>query len=286
MTIFNPQANQWLGSLAAASSLVKAIAFLIAWAIVWLPVAILLARRLKWHPAKPLTAEQKLPILASLYLIAPLIVWGAAGVEGASFQDYGLDWQPTIFVSLALGLGLGICGLVVIFAVEWLLGWIQWHPENGQRLWLVSLPLLGLGLWVGITEELIFRGFFINELQQDYFIWVAAGISSVIFALLHLVWEQKETIPQLPGLWLMGMVLVGARLVDGGSLGLAWGLHAGWIWGLSSLAEAKLMSYTGKGSVWMTGLGEQPLAGISGILCLLGTGAVLWLFSNLVMTTL
>ena len=74
----------------------------------------------------------------------------------------------------------------------------------------------------------------------------------------------------------MGIVLLGARLADGGSLALAIGLHSGWIWGLSCLEEAQLISYTSKSSVWMTGGEKQPLAGISGIVCLLGTGAVLW----------
>ncbi|NES83825.1 MAG: CPBP family intramembrane metalloprotease [Moorea sp. SIO2B7] len=280
MTIFNLQANQWLSSLIAAAAVVKLLVFFVTWAVLWLPISIPLAKRLKWHPAKPSTVKQKLPLLASLYLVVPLIIWVVTEVEGLSFADYGLEWQPHIFGSLLLGLGLGIVGLLLVFGIESLLGWIQWHPENRQRLWSILLPILGLGLWVGITEELIFRGFLINELQQDYFIWIAAAISSVIFALLHLIWEQKETIPQLPGLWLMGMVLVGARLADGGSLGLAWGLHAGWIWGLSCLDSAELISYTGKGSEWFTGLGKQPLAGLAGILCLLATGAVLWLFSN------
>jgi membrane protease YdiL (CAAX protease family) len=151
--------------------------------------------------------------------------------------------------------------------------------ENLQRLGQLLLPILFLGLWIGVTEELIFRGFLLNTLRQDYSVWVAAAISSVIFALLHLIWEQQNTLPQLPGLWLMGMVLVLARWADGGSLGLAWGLHAGWIWGLTCLDSAELISYTGKGSVWMTGLGKKPLAGIAGIICLLITGILLqWLF--------
>ncbi|HAJ62065.1 MAG TPA: CPBP family intramembrane metalloprotease domain-containing protein, partial [Cyanobacteria bacterium UBA8543] len=106
---------------------------------------------------------------------------------------------------------------------------------------------------------------------------VAAAISSVIFALLHLIWDRQDTLPQLPGLWLMGMVLVLARWVDDGSLGLAWGLHAGWICGLTCLDSAELISYTGKGPVWMIGFREQPLAGVAGLLCLLGVGAVLLL---------
>lgn len=273
------QIEQWLSYLIAANSIIKAIAFFLAWLIIWLPVAIPLAIFLKWHPAKSLTVQQKLPLLASLYLIAPLIVWGAAKIEGASFAEYGLVWQPSLFISLTLGLALGIAGLAVIFSLESWLGWIQWQKQNLHQLRSILLPILGLGLWVGITEELVFRGFLLDNLNKNYFIAIAAAISSFIFALLHLIWEQKETVPQLPGLWLMGMVLVGAVLVDDGNLGLAWGIHAAWIWGLSCLDSAQLIEYTGKGADWLTGLGKQPLAGVAGIVCLLGTGLTLWLFS-------
>ena len=105
---------------------------------------------------------------------------------------------------------------------------------------------------------------------------MAAAVSSLIFALLHLVWEQQETLPQLPGLWLMGMVLVLARVCDDGNLGLAWGLHAGWIWAIASLDTTRVIRYTGIVPAWMTGLGEKPLAGAAGIFCLLGTGILIW----------
>jgi hypothetical protein len=272
-----PQIDRWLSYLIAANSLIKAIAFFLAWLIIWLPIAIPLAIFLKWHPSKSLTVQQKLPMLASLYSIAPFLVWGSAKIEAVSFAEYGLSLKSSFFISLALGLALGIASLAVVFLLEYWLGWLQWQNQNWHRLLSISLPILLLGLWIGITEELVFRGFLLDELTQDYFIWIAAAISSCIFALLHLIWERKETLPQVPGLWLMGMILVGAVLVDRGSLGLASGIHAGWIWGLSCLDSAQLIEYTGKGSDWFTGLGKQPLAGVAGILCLLGTGLTLWL---------
>ncbi|HBB30461.1 MAG TPA: CPBP family intramembrane metalloprotease domain-containing protein [Cyanobacteria bacterium UBA8803] len=277
MPMFERAANQWLLSLMSANALVKVAVFFTAWAALWLPLAVPIGLLLKWRPFKPLAAEQKLPLLAVLYLIAPLILWGATWVDRVSFSDYGLAWEFKLWQSLGLGLVLGILSLAIVFALEWAIGWVEWQGTNWQRLLKVWLPVLGLGLLVGIAEELIFRGFLVNELQQDYSIAVAAAISSVIFALLHLIWEQQDTLPQLPGLWLMGMVLVLARLVDGGSLGLPWGLHAGWIWGLTCLESAQLISYTGKGPIWMTGWRENPLAGVAGFVCLLGVGFLLLL---------
>ncbi|HEY9606782.1 MAG TPA: type II CAAX endopeptidase family protein [Allocoleopsis sp.] len=275
MAIFDWAANQGLVFLKTSSSLMKVVAFFIAWAALWLPLAIPIATLVKWRPPNPLALKQKLPLVASLYLIAPLVVWGASWVDGVSFADYGLDWELKVLLSLVKGLGLGILSLLTLFIGQWILGWLDWHVENFQRLGRSLLPVLLLALWIALTEELVFRGFLITELQQSYSLWLAAVLSSIIFALLHLIWEQKDTLPQLPGLGLMGLILVLARWVDSGSLGLAWGLHAGWIWGLACLDAAELISYTGKSQTWITGLGEKPLAGLAGFLCLLGVGALL-----------
>ncbi|HEY9729477.1 MAG TPA: CPBP family intramembrane glutamic endopeptidase [Chroococcales cyanobacterium] len=276
MAIFDWAANQGLVFLKTSNSLMKVVAFFIAWAALWLPLAIPIATLVKCRPPKPLALEQKLPLVASLYLIAPLVVWGASWVDGVSFADYGLGWELTVLLSLGKGLGLGILSLLALFIGQWILGWLDWHLENFHRLGQSLLPVLLLALWISLTEELVFRGFLITELQQNYSLWIAAVLSSIIFALLHLIWEQKNTLPQLPGLGLMGLVLVLARWADSGSLGLAWGLHASWIWGLACLDAAELISYTGKSQTWITGLGEKPLAGLAGFLCLLGVGALLF----------
>lgn len=268
------QLQSWISLLPTLSGTVKVCFFLLTWVILWLPLAWPVARKIGWQPFDPLTASQKLPLVASLYITIPFLVWLMIHLEGTSLLDYGLSWQPTFLISLLWGIGLGIVGLGIVFSLEGGLGWLVWHRKNLPRLVKLALPLLGLGIWVGITEELIFRGILLNLLQEDYSLTVAAVISSGIFALLHLLWERQETSPQLPGLWLMGMVLVWARIVDGGSLGLASGLHAGWVWGLSSLDAAELITYTYQAPTWVIGWGKQPLAGIAGILCLLGTGLV------------
>ncbi|MEM9540882.1 MAG: CPBP family intramembrane glutamic endopeptidase [Cyanobacteria bacterium P01_E01_bin.42] len=264
--------NALANALINAEGWSLAIAFFVIWAIAWLPIAFPLAIRLKWRPSQPLTPGQKLPLVASLYALAPLILWGLISIRGESFRDCGLILQPQFFVSLGVGVGWGILGLAAVFALESRLGWMQWHRENLPRFGKLLIPILALALWIAIVEEAIFRGFLFNVLARGGGLWAGVVFSSLIFALSHLLWETKDTLPQLPGLGLMGGVLLLARWVDDGSLGLAWGLHAGWIWGLTALDSAALMSYAPDAPHWFIGLRQKPLAGLAGIACLLLTG--------------
>ena len=258
------------------STLPIVIAFFLAWASCWLPLAIFCAIAIDWRPPQPLATQQKLPLLASLYLIAPLVLWQASHLLNKSISDYGLVWNLQLISSFWTGLILAVLGLVVIFLLETVWGLVSWNKN--AKIASVLLPTLLLAFSISGIEELVFRGFVLTLLQQDFAPVLAAAISSLIFAFLHLLWEQTETIPQLPGLWLMGMVLVLARWVDDGSLGLAWGLHTGWVWAIASLDTLDLIAYTGKASGWVTGKNGKPLAGAAGIVCMLATGAIIWLY--------
>jgi uncharacterized protein len=277
---FEPSVNALLAFRENAPALVVVMVFLICWVGCWLPVATISAILLNWQPTKPLQPEQKMPLLVSLYLLAPLILWGVGWLVNRSFLDYGFVSNFSILNSLALGFALGVLSLGIVFSGQFGLGWCSFQNLNIKLLLPVLVPIFFIALLVGGIEELIFRGFLLTELAQDYPIWLAAVISSLIFALLHLVWEQRETVPQLPGLWLMGMVLVLARLVSNGNLGLAWGLHAGWVWAIATIDTAELITYTGKVSDWLTGKNKKPLAGLAGIICVVGTGVIIWLFSK------
>lgn len=269
--------------------------FFVLWLLSWLPIALPLARALKWQFPQPISPAQKLPLLASLYVLAPLVLGGIFALESSSLSDYGLPWRIDLLRSFGAGLAIGSLGLASLFGLEWGLGWIQWRSPQTQAasveapepiaaaaipIFSTLLTTLLIGTWISLTEELIFRGFLLTTLQQDFTLWIAAAIASLIFALLHLVWEGQENLPQLPGLFLMGWVLVLARVVDQGDLGLAWGLHAGWIWIMASLDTLGVIHYRDRVSPWMTGIGNKPLAGIMGLLFLLVTGGILLAFQG------
>jgi membrane protease YdiL (CAAX protease family) len=257
------------------------LAFFGLWAAIWLPIAGIVCQFIGWQPSKELTPKQKLILLASLYVMAPAIVaWKIKG-ESLSFTSLGLHSTANILPSILLGLAVSLLSVMAVFALELTFGLVSWHQKNLQTIWSLFFPILILSFFISFIEELVFRGYVFSILLSDNPYWLAAIVSSMIFALLHLIWERKQTLPQIPGLWLMGMVLISARIVDSHSLYLAIGLHAGWIWSLTCIDSAQLLTYNySDRHLWITGINQQPLAGGAGLFCLIVTGFVLWAIGN------
>jgi membrane protease YdiL (CAAX protease family) len=254
---------------------IKILAFFLFWGILWLPIAIPLAIFLQWQPSRPLTPGQKLPLVLLLYALVPVILWIIAQIEQVPLSAYGLVWQPALARSLVTGLLLGTVGLVILLGLQGLLGWLDGQQTLLRQFLVALLPTLFLAFLISLMEEWVFRGFLVYQIQQDHGNWIAAIAASCIFALLHLVWGWRDALPQLPGLWLMGMVLVLACWMDQGSLGLAIGLHTGWVWGIASLDTVPLVHSSDRSPQWLTGLKGQPLTGAMDLGLLLATAAVL-----------
>lgn len=257
------------------SGILTALLFFVVWAGIWVPVAVPVAIALHWYPPQPLSPTQKLPLVLTLYALAPLVLWGAIWFTGGSWHLYGWAFNTRMLRSCIVGIGVGAVSLLSVYAVQVRLGWLAWAPRpvNGPKDLMpprrpILLPLtltLGVALVVGAVEELVFRGFLFYHLQTDYGGIIAAIASSAIFAALHLIWEGRKGLWQLPGLWCMGIALVLACGVDQGQLGLAWGLHSGWVWVVASLDTLQWLQPSGKAPDWITGIAGHPLAGLAGV---------------------
>lgn len=248
------------------------------WTVIWFPIAFLVSRAINWQPKEPLTPKQKLVFLASLYVLAPGIIIWKVKVNSLTFADLGFSLTLSSLWYVLLGLGSSLVSLILIFSLESAGNLVTWSWQNLRKIPTLLLPILSLSLLISLVEESIFRGYVLITLRGDNSFWLAAIASSGVFAILHLIWERKQTLPQLPGLWLMGMVLVAARVSTNDTLYLALGLHAGWIWGLTCIDAAELLSYKYQDH-WFTGIKQQPLAGMAGILCLTITALGICLFS-------
>jgi uncharacterized protein len=191
-------------------------------------------------------------------------------------QRYGFVASRQAARELAEGLCIGLLGLFSLFAVQSSLGWVVWQlpAANVGRVVLEGL-LISLGTALG--EELIFRGWLLDELQQDYGFRASLWLDSLAFAALHYVKsfaEMIRTFPQFPGLLLLGITLVWAKRstatshLSGGQLSLPIGLHAGLVWGYYLVVVGDLIAYTDRVPTWITGIDRNPLAGGMGLLFL------------------
>ena len=253
----------------------KVAIFFAAWATLWLPIAFRVARFIGWQPNVTPTPKQKLVLLASLYILVPVVIGWKTRLELLSFAELGLSPLSDILPYLVGGLILSVTSTIAVFSWQSLCNLVRWQEQNVGRLLPLFIPLLCLSLLISFAEELVFRGYVFYTLSTDNTVIIAAIASSLVFALLHLIWEREQTLPQIPGLWLMGMVLVGARIIADDSIYLAVGLHAGWICSLTCIDSAELITYNYQNH-WITGINRQPLAGIAGIVCLAVTGLVMW----------
>ncbi len=167
ITSFEPSINTLVSFLENAPMLVVVMAFFIGWIGCWLPVAIVSALALNLQLGKPLQPEKKLPLLVSLYLLAPLILCAVNWLTNTSFSDYGLNFNISLLGSLGLGFVLGVLSLAVVFGGQFWLSWCIWQESQTKQLQSILLPIFLVALFVGAIEELVFRGFLFTQLTQD-----------------------------------------------------------------------------------------------------------------------
>jgi uncharacterized protein len=233
--------------------------------LLWAPLALLLIGLGHYWEQADLA---EIGMLAGLYVLFVLWLrqWGR-GIYGwpSPLRAYGLagGWRFGVGAIATFGLGCG--SIFGLFALESLLGWAAWQqrdPEFGRIL----LEGLLMATLVGFAEELLFRGWLLAELERDYGSKAAMVLNGVIFAVAHFIrpWDDIiRTFPQFIGLFILGVALVFARRA--GSLALPIGLHAGLVWGYYLIRIGDLAQETGRVPVWVTGIDENPLAGLLGL---------------------
>ena len=252
------------------------VTFAIALLLLWSPLV--LSIFVVWG-VNSTTSTFTLVILYGLFL-GLAWVW-ASQVYGHSrpWQYYGLSWTPDNGLAFLGGLGLGGFVLLGLLGLELRLGWILWKPPAIAFLQVLVEGLI-VAIAVGVTEEVLFRGWLLTELERDCAPGPAVAWSSLLFALLHFIRPLPEilrTWPRVFGLFLLGATLVWAKRCCGGNLGLAIGFHAGLVWGYYAIDVGQLISYSGAVPTWVTGINQNPLAGVMGLVWL---GGLAWGFQR------
>ena len=141
---------------------------------------------------------------------------------------------------------------------------------------LINSLLLTFG--VGFAEELIFRGWLLEELKKQFGLKKALIFQSSIFSIVHIGFNLPlwQMISILSGLFLLGIFLAFIRLKNNNSLWGCIGLHGGLVGGWF-LVNNGLLEISKDVPIWLVGPGNintNPLGGFWGIsllffLCLL-----------------
>ena len=213
----------------------------------------------------------QLPDLAVIIALYLMVVVAFAGwgkwIRGQRhpYRALGLRWIPTFQRELGFGVVIGTLGGFVPLMAEAAVGWLVWQPVQLGTLLAASANAIATAIAVGFAEELLFRGWLLEEFRVDYPDWLAAALTTVIFTVVH-QWG-----PQMVGLLLVGTILVRAKYRTGDRLGLSMGLHIGWVLAISVVNISNWVSYTSVAPPWITGIGGNPLAGLVGWLALLTT---------------
>ena len=270
-------------TVAKLPTLVRIGVFLLGLVLLWLPISL---------PFYWLADTGRLALGGSiatglLYLLFLLMwpIWSRR-VYGLTqpWRSLGLVRRFGLLVDALIGFALGVAGVTLLAAIQWTLGWASFQGPATSPLQLVTEAVL-VGWAVGVAEEVLFRGWLLLELERDYHPALALWVNGLIFAAVHFIKPLPAilaTLPQFFGLLLLGFTLVWARRAP--SMGLArttsalgWpiGLHGGLVGTYYVVSVGQLFTPTGAVPEWVTGIQQNPLAGLMGI-GLLGAIAALF----------
>jgi uncharacterized protein len=204
-----------------------------------------------------------MPILYLIFL-GMLHLWGRFGDGENLLRRYGMRRSTAWLYEWLGGLGIGYGIVLLLFELQGAIGWVRWFNPVRPIPGLLLEGFL-IAAVVGLAEEILFRGWLLDELTRRYQPNVALAVSSAIYAVLHSLRLVPASI-QWVSLALLGWALGMAKRVTGDRLGMSAGLHAGLVWCYYVLNVGQLFTYTGKVPVWITGWERNPLAGPVGIL--------------------
>tara|TARA_B100000609_G_scaffold197513_1_gene195044 strand:- start:26 stop:895 length:870 start_codon:yes stop_codon:yes gene_type:complete len=144
--------------------------------------------------------------------------------------------------------------------------WGYWIGKIYPNIFFNGVLLM---IGVGFAEELIFRGWLLEEFKNQFGLKNAIISQASVFSIVHIGFDLPfwQMISILTGLFLLGILLALIRLKDGLSLWGCIGLHGGLV-GLWFLTNNGLLEISEDAPQWLVGPGTSntnPLGGIFGI---------------------
>jgi hypothetical protein len=218
-----------------------------------------------------------------------LATWIARrGLDRRSFRSLGLDraagWQRDLLVGFAIPIPL--FGLIYFFELG--MGWLEFQSwgwaERGVLATALGVLLMLLAfVAVGFYEELLFRGYYLQNLKDGINPTIAVLATSAAFGLAHLG-NLNASLTSTLGIFAAGLFLAFAWLRTQ-ALWLPIGIHIGWnflqgpVFGfeVSGNPTPSLVRHIVNGPELITGGAFGPEAGLLVLPAMaIGAGLIWW----------
>lgn len=280
--------------------------------LVYFVLWILLSRLLDWMLIPPLTnlwiaqGGTNVTWVAhgihfALYFVDVILVtyFCAHAIDRRSTRQLGMQLDRAWWIELLAGLALGAVLMSLIFLLAWLLGWIQINTLFAVLAPDIPFVVAILGalfvfVVIGVTEELMFRGYVLRNCAEGIRgvgiaprTAVIGGwlLSSALFGAFHVLNPNANWISTI-NLTLAGMML-GLPMVLTGRLGMSIGLHIAWnfvqgnIYGFpvsgNDFSRVTVFETLTSGPDLWTGGRFGPEAGLIGVFAILaGSALIVW----------
>ena len=177
-----------------------------------------------------------------------------------------IDKNINLFIFFLRGFLLSIILISLILIPIIGTKWGYWIGKISPDTFINAIYLI---LGVGFAEELIFRGWLLEELKNQFGLKKAIFGQALIFSIVHIGFDLPflQILSILTGLFLLGILLSLIRLKDKNSLWGCIGLHGGLV-GLWFITNNGLLEISKNSPKWLVGPGlfnTNPLGGLYGI---------------------
>ncbi len=243
----------------------RILAFLAIFYTIALPLIFGLRALLEFSKSSPLV------IVLVAAAATPSVYIARRWIDRKTFASLGLQTSKRSALDTVFGFALSGLMAASVFLAMWALGYIddvQFAAINVSSAGLLLGPLLVMAL-VGFWEELVFRGYILQNMAEGMGMKTAVLISCVLYGLVH------SANPNAGLLSTAIIVLFGYLRIYGylstGQLWLSIGMHTGWnffqatVFGFAASGHAEawtLVTHESSAADWLSGGEFGPEASV------------------------
>ncbi len=169
--------------------------------------------------------------LLNVFVMTAAVFVARRWLDRRSFVSLGLEPQRRALTDVLIGILITLPMMGLIFVLEWAAGWLTfegfaWQVDPISIVFKEILVIFFIFVMVGWNEELLRRGYQLQNLENGLNTFWAVLLSSAVFGVMHLG-NPNATWLSAAGILLAGVFLAYGYLRTR-QLWLPIGLHIGW----------------------------------------------------------